>query len=181
MLYGYFHIVHIAIGFVFDQVLGRVLLLESECVKIRPAPESTACVFFDSKVSACGLYASRPVECRALQCWDTRALAKVSRQARLSRFEVVGAENALAELIREHEARCGCAGLLQLLEQDTDQARMSLREAGAYDAALRDVLVERGVEPRRLEFLLGRPLDAVIQGLARWRRLRAGKSLPGKD
>ncbi len=166
---------------VFDQILGRVVLLASECVKIRSVPDSTACIFFDSKESACGLYASRPVECRALQCWDTRALAEVSRQPGLSRFEVVGTENAWAALIREHEARCGCADLLQLLRSNTDQARMSLRDAAAYDAALRDVLVERGMAPGRLEFLLGRPLDAVIRGLARWRSLPAGKSLPDPD
>lgn len=162
---------------VYDQILDQVVLLESECVKIRSVQESTTCIFFESNEYACCLYASRPVECRALQCWDIRHWLKASRQARLTRFEVVGAKSALAELIREHEARCGCADLLELLEQDTHGARRSLQDATAYDTALRDVLVERGVNPQGLEFLLGRPLDVVILGLVRYRSLKVGNNL----
>jgi Fe-S-cluster containining protein len=162
---------------VYDQILDQVVLLESECVKIRSVQDSTACIFFGPNEYACCLYASRPVECRALQCWDIRHWLKISRQARLTRFEIVGAESAPAELIREHEARCGCADLLELLGQDTHEARRSLRDAKAYDAALRNVLVERGVNPQGLEFLLGRPLDTVILGLVRYRSLKVGNNL----
>lgn len=155
-----------------DQILGAATLLETECVKIRTAPEGSTCIFFQNQEAACLLYAHRPLECRALKCWDTAELAEVYGRKRLTRLDVIHAHGGLAELVREHEARCGCAKLLEWLGQGTVQSRMALQEAQAYDAALRTVLAERTVlKAGMLPFLLGRPLDVVILGLMRWQSL----------
>lgn len=158
---------------VYDQILGRPVLLDIECIKIQSVSKATACTFFTHKNNACELYAHRPLECRALQCWDTRALAEVSRSPRLIRFDIIGADSGLAEVIHEHETRCGCDALLTWLNQDSKDARKALQGAKAYDTALRDVLVKRGLDRNKLDFLLGRPLDMVVQGLSRWRDLKA--------
>lgn len=158
---------------VHDQVLGLARLLESDCVKIRSAPGSVACIFLRDRGSACALYAHRPLECRALQCQETATLAVAVRRPRLSRIDVVGAQSPLAELIRDHEKRCSCAMLLALLRLDTGKARRALQRSRDYDAALRELFAEqRAVKPGEVDFLLGRPLDVVIRGLARWRDMK---------
>jgi len=157
---------------VHDQVVDAAVLLDTECVKIRPVSGGTACIFYEVKASVCRLYGHRPLECRTLKCWDTNELAEAARQPRLTRMKVVGVNSALAELIREHDTRCGCARMLEWLDQNTAHARMALEEARSYDQALRAVLVERaGLDPMELEFLLGRHLEVVVQGLVRWRNL----------
>lgn len=155
---------------VHDQILGRAMLLESDCVKIRAVPESNACSFFRSSKASCACYAHRPLECRALKCWDTTELAQAAGQPRLSRPDILG-NSALVELIQEHENRCDCGRLMEMLRRDTSGDRQCVRRALAYDAAMREVLVEQGVGQETLEFLLGRRLDVVIQGLVRWLRL----------
>jgi Fe-S-cluster containining protein len=156
-----------------DQVRGAVRLLQKECVKIRSVAGGSACIFHEQGKAACGLYAHRPLECRAMKCWDAAELEKALQQPRMIRRDLIKADCALDELIREHEARCGCARLLEWLDLGTAEALMALQEASSYDTALRAVLVEREVlDPGELAFLLGRPLDVVIQGLLRWQKLR---------
>lgn len=154
----------------FDQVLGQVLLLESDCIKVRGVPGSMACILYRAEAGACAEYARRPLECRVLKCWDTRELALVMRRPRLSRLDIL-ADSAATELVREHETMCGCGLLLDLLRRNTSPARQALARARAHDAALREELIRRGMEEGLLEFLLGRPLDTVIRGLSRWLRL----------
>ena len=155
-----------------DQAAGKVLLLTSECVKIRSVPDQTRCLFHRPAESACGLYADRPVECRALQCWDTTELLRVARLARMGRLDIVGENSTLAQLIQEHEARCACADLLEWMRENSPRSRGKIQEARDYDMALRTVLVERGLAEDGLPFLLGRPLDRVLQGLVRWMRIQ---------
>jgi len=155
-----------------DQIRGEVRLLQKECLKIRPIVGESACIFYEPRKSSCRLYVHRALECRALKCWDTAELENALRQPRLSRRDLIEEQCALDELILEHEARCGCPRLLEWLDLGTAQARMALQEARSFDSALRAVLVERDLlDPEELDFLLGRPLDVVIQGLLRWRKL----------
>lgn len=151
-----------------DQAAGKVVLLTAECIKIRSAPGETKCLFYRSKRSACDLYTDRPLECRALKCWDIADLVRVARMKRVSRLDITGESSALGQLTWEHEARCGCADLLEWLREDSPRSRIKIQEARDYDMALRSVLVERGLAEDGLLFLLGRPLDEVLQGLVRW-------------
>lgn len=154
-----------------DQTAGMLTLLTSECIKLRSAPGTSACRHYNRKQLACGLYADRPLECRALQCWDTRELVRVAQLRRVSRLDIVGENSALAQLIQEHEARCACADLLGWLREDSPRSRIKIQEARDYDMALRTALVTRGMAEDGLPFLLGRPLDEVLHGLVRWMRI----------
>lgn len=180
---------------VHDQVRGRVILLETECVKVRsntsagesrgnsepgcqfhlpgPCPDKTSErpseLTSDRPLGHCAIHKSKPLECAALKCWDSADLSMAAATPRLSRLDILGPDNALAELVREHDARCCVADLLRHLQAPTPESATHLRQAAAYDAALRDLLQEKaGVPPGHVDFLLGRPLSVVIHGLRRW-------------
>ena len=174
---------------VHDQTAGRVILLDAECVKIRsrnaaktpsaqgdagcrfyqPAPQAISAKPTAHPNARCAIHETKPIECAALKCWDTAELAKTAATPRLSRLDILGPDNALAELVRDHETRCSVADLLRHLQAPTPKSADLLRQATAYDAALRDLLQEKaGTPPDHLPFLLGRPLAEVIHGLRRW-------------
>ncbi|WP_051822482.1 hypothetical protein [Desulfonatronum thiodismutans] len=174
---------------VHDQVKGLVVPLNAECVKIRsreavntpstqgdagcrfhqPAPQTIPPQTTNHPNGRCAIHQNKPVECAALKCWDTADLAETAATPRLSRLDILGPDNALAELVRDHETRCSVADLLGHLQDSTPESANLLRQAAAYDAALRDLLqAKAGIPPDHLPFLLGRPLPEVIHGLRRW-------------
>jgi Fe-S-cluster containining protein len=166
---------------VFDQIQNAILLLDSECIKVRSVEYSTVCRYYLPSPGGCSIYSSRPIECVALKCWDTSALAEVSSANRLSRSDIISNDSILRTLIQEHEAHCGCAELLRWLRQGSEDSRQALKESVAFDAAMRAMLPERiNLPSERLMFLLGRPLPEVIKNLERWLRLerRPGRGYP---
>ena len=174
---------------VHDQVKGQVVLLDAECVKIRskePTVDSSAKSEPDCRLylpdhpspaaqssawasGRCAIHETKPLECAALKCWDTVELAKAAATPRLSRLDILGPDNALAELVRDHETHCSVADLLHHLQAPGLKSPDHLRQAAGYDTALRDLLQEKaGFPPTHLPFLLGRPLSEVILGLRGW-------------
>lgn len=167
---------------VHDQVKGLVGPLDAECVKVRsqgnagcrfhqpaPFPQSVLANPSTHSNGGCAIHKAKPMECAALKCWDTADLAQVAATPRLSRLEILGPDNALTELVREHETRCSVADLLRHLQAPSPESAEHLRQAAAYDAALRGLLQEKaGIPADHLFFLLGRPLPDVIDGLRRW-------------
>lgn len=72
----------------------------------------------------CGIYAHRPVECRALLCKDTRAIGALYNQDRLSRTDVLLATydteknpyaQALIQLVEAHSEACSASSWHTLL------------------------------------------------------------------
>lgn len=167
---------------VHDQVRGRVVLLDAECVKVSSYGDAGCCFHQAPPTSQaisteptahlngrCAIHETKPIECAALKCWDTADLAEAAVTPRLSRLDILGLDNALAELVRDHETRCSVADLLGHLQAPTPESADLLRKAAAYDAALRALLQEKaGIHADHLFFLLGRPLPEVIHGLRRW-------------
>lgn len=173
----------------FDQITGRVILLDAECLKIRPgnrfqknpAGWNTGCRFYqhasaspeetglDHQDGRCAIHENKPLECAALKCWDTVELARAAATPRLSRLDILPAHSALAELVRDQESRYPVADLRRHLQTPTRESAERLHHAAAYDAALRNLLQEKtGLAPNQTAFLLGRPLQEVLQGLRRW-------------
>ncbi|PTN38991.1 YkgJ family cysteine cluster protein [Desulfonatronum sp. SC1] len=174
---------------VHDQAAGRVIPLNAECVKIRSwnaaktllAQSEAGCRFYQPAPQTipakptvhpngrCAIHETKPIECAALKCWDTADLAEAAATPRLSRLDILGPDNALVELVHDHETRCSVADLVRHLQAPTSESADLLRQAAAYDAALRDLLQEKaGILPDHLPFLLGRPLPEVVHGLRRW-------------
>ncbi|MDD4953106.1 MAG: YkgJ family cysteine cluster protein [Desulfovibrionaceae bacterium] len=152
---------------VHDQPRGAVLALDSEVVKIRPAPGSAACVFYQAQDSACGIYPDRPLECRLLDCRDTSAIEAEYHRDRLSRADALGPDNPLLELVREHEKNCPAGRLAELVHAldgvDAQSAALELGRMLRYDAEMRRLSLERaGLSPDQLDFFFGRAPEEVL-------------------
>lgn len=139
---------------VHDPVAGRVLPLEREAVKLTGTGERGSpwrCVFHRDD-GTCGIHAHRPAQCRALFCADPRALAALYTARRATRADVLA-----------HAPHAGAHWMdLLTAHEEHLNALADPREARRFDAAFRDLCVERaGLDPRILPFLLGRPLADV--------------------
>lgn len=156
----------------FDQPSGMVLPLAAEIVKVagRDITRGEWSCRFSSKAGGeaeCAIYANRPLECRLLDCEDTSALTAAYRNDRLTRLDLLPLDSVPAELVREHEAACPAGRAVELARTPGREAAEALAEILAYDRAFRAALCERGMGEAEMLFLLGRPLDVVIEAVRR--------------
>ncbi len=125
----------------------------------------------------CGVYAVRPVECRALLCRDTRAIAALYDKDRLCRtdvLEAVGAPAMWLALIQAYDEACPAShwdNLLRSLADDKtaeactiQEKQYALNEAIRLDMAYRELAYEKAAVPLdTMNFLFGRPLLQVAK------------------
>jgi Fe-S-cluster containining protein len=155
---------------VYDNVTGVIQPAASDIIKIAFKPGSDqACRFFSESPAACTIHAHRPVECRALKCWDPRPLMVLYHRRRLTRKHLLSKIDGLWGFVQDHRSRCdygridALAGSLQK-GQGEEGARKELLEMIRYDQSLRRATMERtGYEADMLLFLLGRPLVETIR------------------
>jgi len=144
------------------------MVLKDEAIKLREAPESGHCIFYDAGSKECGIYHDRPLQCRAQACWDLADVQKVIRRGKkLSRADVVAPDEPVAPALVAHESHCSLVGLAEAFE-DVAHGREDGLEviygALSYDAEIRSLLAERLPLPEgELEFYFGRPLAQVVR------------------
>ena len=154
-----------------DNVAGRLSYANADIIKIKGHDDGWCCRFLEKKSDRCTIYDRRPVECQALQCWDTRAIEVLYDRERLTRKDVLEGVEGLWELIRDHDRRCAYpiirnqAGRLSGAAAEQTAALDIITEMVKYDESLRKLLAENGHAPETmLDFLLGRPLTATLHG-----------------
>lgn len=150
-----------------DNVRGTLAPLTEEIIKIKGYPGRWTCLFYDQASRGCGIYDHRPLECRALNCRDTRRIEGVYQTTRLTRQDLLSGVHGLWELIEDHEQRCGYDTLHALVEAGTHKGRLKqeekILEILRFDAHIRQLTVEKGrVDNRMLEFIFGRALAETI-------------------
>jgi Fe-S-cluster containining protein len=153
----------------YDNVKGCLMPAASDIIKIKGNANSWSCIFFNEQNNECTIYDDRPLECRALKCWDTEELEKLYASHRLTRDDLISEVEGLWELIRDHQERCDY-GKINKLIGDLDgprrtNARKKLQEIIQYDTELRKLVLEKGsLDPDMLDFLFGRPLTKTLPG-----------------
>lgn len=154
-----------------DNVAGRPSFAEDDIIKIKGNDDGWCCRFLEDATNRCTIYDHRPVECRALQCWDTRAIEALYDCERLTRRNLLQGVEGLWELIEDHERRCNyrqineLAGRLSGEPAEQKTALGAITDMVKYDESLRQLLVENGHTPAgMLDFLLGRPLTHTLPG-----------------
>jgi hypothetical protein len=150
-----------------DNVKGCLKPVESDIIKIKGKEDSWTCIFFNKMRKACTIYSDRPLECRALKCWDTRELEKIYANTRLTRKDLVSGVKGLWDLIEDHQARCDYEKIRPLIKDLAGSkkklARRKLLEIVRYDAEIRSLVVSRGgLDVEMLDFLFGRPLSKTL-------------------
>jgi Fe-S-cluster containining protein len=150
-----------------DNVKGCLKPVDSDIIKIKGRKDSWACIFFDEVKKGCTIYDDRPLECRALKCWDARELEQIYADTRLTRKDLVSEVKGLWDLIKEHQARCDYEKIRNLIKDlaggKSAGTRRELLEIINYDAEIRKLVVARGgLDPELLDFLFGRPLTETL-------------------
>lgn len=150
-----------------DNVSGTLIPVDSDIIKIRGhGGTDWTCIFFDNENHLCTIYENRPMECRALKCWDISDIQSVYKFDRITRKDLIGGVKGLWDLVVDHQARCSYDDLGKQLKPakkgDLDAARKIL-EIVKYDQKLRPLLVaQSGIDAEMLDFLFGRPLTETI-------------------
>ncbi len=151
-----------------DNVKGALVPLSEEIIKIKGCADRWTCLFYDPATRGCGIYDDRPLECRVLNCRDTRRIEAVYDTTRLTRQDLLSGINGIWELIEDHEQRCSYEGLHARVGEGTREGRLkqekAILEILRFDAHVRQLAVEKGgIDSRMLDFLFGRPLADTIK------------------
>ncbi|MEJ2731746.1 MAG: YkgJ family cysteine cluster protein [Deltaproteobacteria bacterium] len=152
----------------YDNVRQCLETVGSDVIKLKGKGRSRACIFFDEKQNACTIYDNRPIECRALKCWDTKAIEDLYAQNRLKREDLIADIEGLWGLVKDHQARCSYESIHKLVDTINsdrgDDARQKLAEIIQFDTEIRKLVVSRGgLEVEMLDFLFGRPLKQTLK------------------
>jgi Fe-S-cluster containining protein len=152
----------------YDNIKGKLIPASSDIIKLKGRQNSWTCIFFDQEIKGCMIYENRPVECRALKCWDTSEIEKIYSKNRLTRKDLISKVKGLWGLVEDHQSRCSyekIRRLVALLNSDqTDGASEGILEIIQYDIHLRPLVVKRGgMGADMLDFLFGRPLVETIK------------------
>ncbi len=151
-----------------DNVRGTLQPLKEEIIKVKARQAGGwTCRYYADHRETCRIYSTRPIECRALQCWDTREIERMYALGRLCRKDLLERLDGLWDLVEEHERRCS----YEKLDRFTRQLKKDGNEIDAdkvleilqYDTELRNLVIERGgLDPQMLDFLFGRPLAKTV-------------------
>ncbi len=152
----------------YDNVRQCLEPVKSDIIKIKGKGDSWTCLFFDEAQAACSIYESRPIECRALKCWDTAELEALYAQKRLKRKDLIADIEGLWDLIKDHQERCNydtIHALVKAISSDrAGDSRQKLAELIQFDIEIRKLVVSRGgMDADMLDFLFGRPLHRTLK------------------
>jgi len=165
----------------YDNVRQCLEPVKSDIIKIKGKGDSWTCLFFDEAQDACSIYESRPIECRALKCWDTAELEALYTRKRLKRKDLIADIEGLWDLIKDHQERCNydtVHALVKAINSDgAGDSRLKLAALIQFDIEIRQLVVSRGgLDADMLDFLFGRPLHRTLKNFG-LRVLQKGKKI----
>jgi Fe-S-cluster containining protein len=151
----------------YENVQGRILPVKTDIIKIKGKKGVWECTFLDGETSRCAMYEHRPVECRALMCWDTRHIEAIYNRTRLTRRDLLQNVAGLWDLVEDHQRRCDYRFILSLAGKNGEvrdkAARKKLFEIVGFDTHIRILTTQQGrIQMALTEFLFGRPLTVTL-------------------
>lgn len=150
-----------------ENVQGGISPVETDIIKIKGKKGVWECAFLDEKTNRCTIYENRPLECRALMCWDTRKIEAIYHRTRLTRKDLLQNVAGLWELVEDHQQRCDYRSILGLAgksgEVPDNKARKKILEIIEFDTQIRILTTQQGgIQLALTEFLFGRPLTVTL-------------------
>lgn len=151
----------------YENVQGRILPVPTDIIKIKGKKSIWECLFLGGATHRCDIYGDRPMECRALMCWDTQKIEAVYNRTRLTRKDLLQNVAGLWDLVEDHQRRCDYRLLLSLAgksgEVPSSAARKQLLEIVGFDTQIRILATQQGgIRAALTEFLFGRPLTVTL-------------------
>jgi Fe-S-cluster containining protein len=158
----------------YDNVKQCLEPVSSDVIKLKGKGDSWTCILFDEKQNACTIYENRPIECRALKCWDTKALEDLYAKRHLKREDLIADIEGLWGIIKDHQARCNYETIQKLVNAiNSDRGgedRQKLAEIIQFDIEIRKLVVSwSGLDMEMLDFLFGRPLKQTLKNFGLYR------------
>ena len=152
----------------YDNVKESILPAASDIIKIKGQKDSTTCIFFNEKENECTIYGNRPLECKALKCWDTRKIESIYSKNRLTRKDLLSTIEGLWDLIENHQKRCSYETLKLFIDaldkNKKDEVLNGILDIIKYDAQTRKLVVQKGgLDPEITDFIFGRPITETIR------------------
>jgi Fe-S-cluster containining protein len=145
-----------------------LMALEQEMIKIKGQGEDWRCLFYDDHQKACAIYDQRPMECRALKCWDLTELNEAMAKPRLQRKHLIHPDDGLLKIVGAHEQRCAYealeAAVKELEGPEAENAVERILDLLHYDHQTRRLLIDKlNLDPKAMDFFFGRPLMTTIR------------------
>lgn len=138
-----------------------------ELVKICGIGRDWQCYFYEGEGTGCSIYDSRPVSCRALECWNTDGIEELIEQDTISRFQIVDECEKIFTFIEEHEKSCPCPDMYTLYVESRERRFPAF---GEYDELInRDIQIRNKViEKLHISlaeelFYFGRPVFQLLE------------------
>ena len=153
---------------VYDNIQGFIISAPSDIIRIKSRESSSTCVFFNPEYNQCTIYDKRPLECRILECWNTRKIEEIYNIGRISRQELLTNTPPLIDLVEYHENRCAYQIIKKLIHQlnqgEKKNALENIREILALDNHFRLLAIEKSIcKTDIIDFLFGSPLQKTLQ------------------
>ena len=149
-----------------NPVTGVIQPAGVELIKIAGKGKQWECCYYDEQ-KACTIYESRPQACVLLKCWDTKDILDVVEKETLCRFDILGPDDPMIPVIREHDHLCPGADFLYLRDRTS---QLSVQQEKELEEQVRDDLRFRtkvtGDFKLKLSeelFYFGRPLFQLLQ------------------
>lgn len=145
-----------------------LMILDEEMIKIKGEGNAWSCLLYDDGNKSCKIYRNRPVECRALKCWDPEDLIKTMARPRLQRMDLISPDDDILKVIGAHEQRCNYENLessiMRLQQPDSEKAVQQILELLQYDHHVRRFMTDNlNMDPNETDFFFGRPLATTIR------------------
>jgi Fe-S-cluster containining protein len=162
------HVYTLRKGEVVRNIDDTLVVLEQEIIKIKGQVGAWACMFYDKDQGACTIYDHRPLECRALKCWDLGAFKEVMARPYLQRRDLIQSGDGILKIIGAHEQRCAYENLESAVRRlprlDSDKTLGKILDLLQYDHYMRAFLAEKlKVDRNDMDFFFGRPLTTTIR------------------
>ncbi|HID97917.1 MAG TPA: YkgJ family cysteine cluster protein [Thermodesulfobacteriaceae bacterium] len=147
----------------YHPVEDKVIALTVEMIKISSVPGTSTCIFYDEDNQACTIYENRPVECRALKCWDTSDIDAILQKHLLVRTDLCPETSLAGRLISGYEKKFPAGDFYHMM-QDTKPGKDSdeLLSLISTDSAFRSEITEKlKIQEKDLKFFFGRSLEEL--------------------
>ncbi len=150
-----------------DPAENRLMLLPSELIKISGVNGLNECRFFQARRNSCAIYEHRPLECRALKCWDTAEITALFLRDLLLRTELMPSGSMVWKLVEKYEAAFPVRLIRDLClasSSGSKEAAIELEELRDHDSSFRQQASEfLGLPSEDMNFFLGRPVSEVTE------------------
>ncbi len=148
-----------------DNIRGELIVTDKEIIKIKEKEKSRGCIYYDEKAKACTIYEYRPIQCKALACWDESEFMRVYARPKVDRRDIIRDKIVLG-LMNEHDKRCSYSELdkcASQIKKEGEEAVGKILEILRFDHHIRAFTSKKlGIDLSEMGFLFGRPLTQTI-------------------